>query len=156
MDTISLPRGNLLLIFTRSLVAESRTKLAELLLKRAELTASIAERQRVVNTNVQSQAGDAPSECGTLRARATVCGALGSQPATVSGQPWAGDELTVAGALLTREHLKRQIAGLNAASVNVNRYSQSEIKMVTNVSVKELRDRVKALKTELSALEVDV
>ena len=140
-------------------------KLAEALSVRKELMKRIAQLQSRICGNVKVQEGDEPLENPTdlmkeldgclkqleeliYRINATNMQTVNAKGVTLTQLMAQRDVLTLRVSTLR--------AVFNSASESQNRYSQSEIKMVTVVDVKKLGKQVDDLSAKLRVLDMEI
>ena len=140
-------------------------KLAEALSIRKDLMKRIAQLQGRIANNVKVQEGDEPLENPTdlmkeldsglkqlediiFRINATNMQAKNKKGVTLTQLMAQRDVLTM------RVNTLRNV--FNSASESQNRYSQSEIKMVTVVDVKRLGKQVDDLSAKLRVLDMEI
>jgi hypothetical protein len=140
-------------------------KLAEALSIRKDLMRRIAQLQSRLSNNVKVQEGDEPLENPTdlmremdsclkqlediiYRINATNMQTVNAKGITLTQLMAQRDVLTM------RVNTLRNV--FNSASESQNRYSQSEIKMVTVVNVKRLGKQVDNLAAKLRVLDMEI
>lgn len=132
-------------------------KLANALLERADLQRRIAELSGRLNNNARVQDGEKPSEdpnelLKELNKDFERLEELIARINHTNNQTKSGD-MTLTDLIAKRDCLKQKIAVmrsfLNTASEKVSRYSKTEIRILSTVSVSELQKEVDGLSKEL-------
>ena len=132
-------------------------KLATALLERADLQKRISELGNRLNQNAKVQEGDIPAEdpkalleeldTDLIRLEELISKINKTNNATVS------DGMTLTDMLAKRDCLKQRIGimrdFLDNASAKINRYSQTEIKIMSTVSVSDLQKSIDNWSREL-------
>lgn len=127
----------------------------EALNQRADLQKRIAQLQERLRTNVVAQEGEAPAEdpAELIEELESACDELGELIGRINhtnSESRLATGETVTEALARRDVLERRQEGLRAAvkaaandgGQGIFRYSRSEIRMVRQVSVRELQTRI--------------
>ncbi|WP_432352905.1 DIP1984 family protein [Sporosarcina sp. A2] len=129
-------------------------KLAEALIARADYQKRIEQLKRRIHMNLKIQEGDAPaedpnemlSELAEIRQRVTV---LIKQINRTNCEVQFDEQRSLADALTDRDQLMDQRTLLSkvaeGAAQQADRYSQSEIRIVSTVNVKEIQKQVDQL-----------
>ena len=139
-------------------------KLATALTERAELQRRIAELEKRLNNNAKIQEGEAPAEdpaqllqeldAALLRLEDLIGRINLTNSVTRSGEKTMTELLARRDALKLRLSVMRSF--LDNASSKVDRYSRTEIKIVSSVKVSELQKDVDRLSKSLRKLEEEI
>lgn len=140
-------------------------KLAEALARRAELTTRFGELQHRASQAASVQEGDEPAEGAheLLAESDRVANELERLILQINATNLATEVapgLTVTGALAKRDvlRMRRDFRAelANSGLVKADRWSRSEIKMVSMVDVRELRQRLDQFAADLRALDTQL
>ena len=138
-------------------------KLAEALMIRADLQRKLAQLQTRLNQSAQYQEGEAPAEEPQSLLRdylecAKALEALVIQINRANQQAVLADGTSMLEALALRDRLKAEQAMFaslaQAAVVEQNRYSRSEIKMIAAVDIKQIRKQADDVAKQYRQLDV--
>lgn len=140
-------------------------KLAEALIERADLQRRLAQLVQRLKQNAQYQEGESPSE-DPQALLAEYTQTADNLKKLVVAINFANNNIQLANgiamveALAERDRLKAEhstlIALAEAAMVDQNRYSRSEIKMLSAVNVREIRQQADAIAKQHRELDTQI
>ena len=136
-------------------------KLATALSQRADLQRKLSELNTRLNNNAKAQEGEAPSEDPKTLLK-ELDGTLLELEKLIAAINLTNSRTEVDGTTLTELLAKRDILGkrvqimrgfLDAASSKTDRYSKTEIRVVSTVDVSSMQKKVDAVSKELRELD---
>ncbi|MDK4680390.1 DIP1984 family protein [Kingella negevensis] len=140
-------------------------KLAQALIERADLQRKLAQLSQRLQQNAQYQDGEMPSEnpvelLAEYRQAADDLENLVVQTNLRNSQITLPNGTTMTAALAQRDRLKAEHATLiklaDAATPEQNRYSRSEIKMLSAVNVRDIRQQADQIAKRCRELDMQI
>jgi hypothetical protein len=140
-------------------------KLSEALIRRADLQTRIAQLRQRLSQNAMVQEGDQPAEdpqdlLADLRRMIDELTVLIRQINRTNTRTAFGDDRTLTDALAERDTLMLERSVLSdlakASSINMPRYSRSEVRYVSTVDVAEIQRRIDDLSRQYRELDTRI